>query len=264
MHRSTERQRKKKQLDLLKARDLTGKTRRKRQVQDISVLDLEGDWTVLAKSLWGCLLQLWQFKRSHQLLQLMVMKSPPVFLHWCWYWLFCPHLEQCWPHILIGIIREFIGGQTCFTLSSNVVIPISWFLFDLFLLNEGDRNWKDTCQHASFRLRHEEEVKEDKGRRRKRRGKKDGKMERSGFSDHTNYRNIQKSGSAKNISSLSTISFPCSLCPLRLDFSLCFFSPFYLMIPLGYSWWGTSCSMFSFSYRVLSLTTPRELFLWSI
>lgn len=101
MHRSTERQRKKKQLDLLKARDLTGKTRRKRQVQDISVLDLEGHWTVLAKSLWGCLLQLWQFKRSHQLLQLMVMKSPPVFLHWCWYWLFCPHLEQCWPHILI-------------------------------------------------------------------------------------------------------------------------------------------------------------------
>lgn len=48
----------------------------------------------------------------------------------------------------------------------------------------------------------------------------------------------------------------CVLCSSSL---LPLFFHFILRSHWGYYWWGTSCSMFSFSLRVLSLTTPREL-----
>lgn len=79
--------------------------------------------------------------------------------------------------VLIGLIRTFQGGQSYFVLSFSVTISNLWFLFDLPLLNEGDSECEKikACQHASFRLKDGEEVKNEKERRKeKKEEKKDG------------------------------------------------------------------------------------------
>lgn len=177
------------------------------------------------------------------------MKLPPVFLHRRWSWLFWPHLELCWLNVLIGIIRAFHEGQSYFALWFSVTISNLWFLFDLPLLNEGDGECeKKPCQYASCKLKDEEEVKNEKERRKeKKRRRKAGRaeVERSNFSDRTNYRNLQEPVSAKNISSPSHILSP----PLpwhavsfafRPSFIFLFsFFRFILRSRWGYYWWGT-------------------------
>lgn len=127
---------------------------------------------------------------------------------------------------------------------SVLVFPFCGSSLTWVLLNEGDRIRKELCQHASSRLKDEEEVKEEKGkkvekkrRRRKMRGRSE--MERSNFSDRTNYRNIREPVSAESISRRFPISSP--LFPsLTVSFALrlsslvfFFFFPFYLTIPVG-------------------------------
>lgn len=194
------------------------------------------------------------------------MKLPPVFLHWRWSWLFYRHLEQCWLNILIGIIRAFLLGQSSFALSFSVTILILWFPCDLGLLNEGDRIWNEPCQHAFSRLKDEKDVIEEKERRGEKRGRRNTgrtEIERSNFSDHTNYRNIQEPVSAESISSHSPISSPLfplltvsflSLVPISFFFSILSYNPSGITIGRG-----TSCREFSFSVWVLSITTPGEL-----
>jgi len=72
--------------------------------------------------------------------------------------------------------------------------------------------------------------KEEKERKMQRRG-----MERSDFSDCTNYTNIQEPVSAECISSRSTNLFPGLFSPVFPPsiFSLSFF-PFHLTIPVGF------------------------------
>lgn len=85
-------------------------------------------------------------------------------------------------------------------------------------------------------------------------------MERSNFSDHTNYRNIQEPVSAESISR-SPISSPPSLagCVLRSSSLLPLFFHFILRSQWVYYWWGTSCTKFSFSMRVFSLQMLRSI-----
>lgn len=127
---------------------------------------------------------------------------------------------------------------------------------------------KNLASNASCRLRDEEEVKEEREwRKEKEREKKDGRteMERSNISDRTNYRNIREPVSAESISSHSTSSsplFPSLAVSFTLHLSSLFFFPFILRSQWGYYWWGTSCTKFSFSVQLLSLTTLGEP--WSI
>lgn len=98
---------------------------------------------------------------------------------------------------------------------------------------------KNPASNASCRLKDEEEVKEERERRKEREEeKKDGRteMERSNFSDRTNYRNIQEPVSAESISSHSTISsplFPSLAVSFALRLSSLFFFSIYLTIPVG-------------------------------
>lgn len=121
-------------------------------------------------------------------------------------------------------------------------------------INEGDRSWKEPCQ-PSCRLQDEEEVKE-KDWSREEEEKEDREMESSGSSDITNYKNIQGASFCRKhyLKSLSLAYYvlcASALLPLSPHFSS--------WSHCGYYWWGTSCSMFSFSLQVLSLKTPWEL-----
>lgn len=116
------------------------------------------------------------------------------------------------------------------------------------------RNWKEPCQHASCRLGDEEEVKEERERRGEKRWVD---VERSGSSDHTSC--IQEPVSAESISSDSAMFSLARYVLCSSAFLPRFFFHFILRSHWGDYWWGTSCSMFSFSLWALSLTTPREL-----
>lgn len=124
---------------------------------------------------------------------------------------------------MIGIIRAFLQGQRCFALSSNITIPTLWFLFDLGLLNEGDRECeKKRCQQASCRLKDEEEVKEKKERRRRGGGGREERQGESKWKDPTSqivpitgtFRSqfLQKALAA--VPQSLPLSFPRLLCPL--------------------------------------------------
>lgn len=95
---------------------------------------------------------------------------------------------------------------------------------------EETRNWKEPCQHASCRLGDEEEVKEERERRR---GEKRWvEVERSGSSDHTSC--IQEPVSAESISSDSAMFSLAHYVLFALQLSSLYFFPFYLTIPLGW------------------------------
>lgn len=42
-----------------------------------------------------------------------ILKLAPVFLHECWSWFFSPHLEECWLHSLIAIIKDWRATLFC-------------------------------------------------------------------------------------------------------------------------------------------------------
>lgn len=75
---------------------------------------------------------------------------------------------------------------------------------------------------SSIRLKDEDEVKKEKQNKKKKGGRinKRTDIERSSFSDSTNYRNIQEPTSAESISKLPPI-YPLQTASLAVSFALC-------------------------------------------
>lgn len=196
-------------------------------------------------------------------LKQVIMKLPPVFLHWRWSWLPCPHLELCWLNILIGIIRAFLQSSSVPSFSDAVpsfAVP-PWLGFAKW----RRQNLKRTSPRRFLQVKGWGRGERGEGKKKKRkrgRTRKTGRteMERSKFSDRTNYRNIQEPVSGERIRAVPH-SLPCSsssrsLCPLLFISPPSFFFHFILRSQRGYYWWGTSCTKFSCS---VALTTPWEL-----
>ncbi len=185
----------------------------------------------------------------------MIMKLPPVFLHCRWSWLFCRHLEHCWPNILIGIIRAILFFCALFQCYCSQSVVQLWLGFAKW----RRQNLKRTLPACFLQVKGWKRGSwgQGKKKRKKRRRRNTGRTEteKSNFSYHTNYRNIQEPVSAESISSHSPISFSCfpSLTvAYALFLSSLFFVYFILWSQWDYCWWGTSCRSFP-SVRECSL-----------
>lgn len=173
-------------------------------------------------------------------LKQVIMKLPPVFLHWRWSWLPCPHLELCWLNILIGIIRAFLQSSSALSFSDAVpsfAVP-PWLGFAKW----RRQNLKRTLPRRFLQVKGWGRGERGEGKKKKRkrgRTRKTGRteMERSKFSDRTNYRNIQEPVSGERISGRSPLSSPLLLLSFTVSFALhlssLFFFPLYLTIPAG-------------------------------